>query len=163
MGKLRGFKLQELTGFGLMLLLAYYAPSILILQKVIPFELSFYVLVLMAVDLAIYAMQRGYSYRELRFRHDSLGTSLTIDIILSATVIAVLGVAHSCGFFRARAVPGWNLFRHVYVGLFCPAQEFCCRSIIFAELDRLAICPATAQVLVSAIDLGGIDLRRSPW
>ena len=65
MGKLRGSKLQELTGFGLMLLLAYYAPSILILQKVIPFELSFYVLVLMAVDLAIYAMQRGYSYREL--------------------------------------------------------------------------------------------------
>jgi uncharacterized protein len=111
----------------------------------------------MALGLAIYAM-RGYSLRELGFRLDSLGTSLTMNIILSATVIAALGVAYSRGFFHARAVPGWTLFLPLYVGLFCPAQEFCCRSIIFSELDRLAICPATAQVLVSAVTYSFIHI-----
>ena len=107
MGKLRGSKRQQLTRFVLMLLVVFYAPSILISRKVIPFELRFHVLVLMALGLAIYAMRRGNSLRELGFRLDSLGTSPTMNIILSATVIAALGVAYSRGFFHARAVPRW--------------------------------------------------------
>jgi uncharacterized protein len=133
-----------------LLLLAYVAPSTLIVLGVIPFALRFHVLLAVAAGLAVYAALQGYTLRALGFRTDTLKDSLLINAPLSAAVAAALVLAYALGLIRAPTIPTWNLFFPLYVLLFCPAQEFTCRSVLFAELGRLKVLPAWAQVVITA-------------
>jgi CAAX protease family protein len=134
-----------------LLLFAYVVPPMLIALGIIPFALRFCVLVGVAAGLAVYAALQGYSLRALGFRTDTLKDSLLINISLSAAVIAALLLAYALGLIRAPTIPTWSLFFPFYVLLFCPAQEFTCRSVLFAELARLRVLPAWAQVVITAV------------
>jgi hypothetical protein len=150
--------LEDVRRLLALLLLAYVAPSMLIVLGGIPFALRFHVLLAVAAGLAVYAALQGYSWRTLGFRTDTLRDSLLINASLSAAVVAALLLAYALGAIRAATIPTWSLFFPLYVLLFCPAQEFTCRSVLFAELGRLKALPAWAQVLTTAVTYAFIHI-----
>jgi len=148
---------SDLTAFLLLLLLAFYGPATLIWLDIIPFALRFHSLLISAVGLAVYVVLRGYSRRQLGLRTDNLKDALLINMTFSAAAVGALTVVYGLGLIRAPTVPTWNLFFPLYVVLFCPAQEFTCRAVLFAELERLKFGPV-AQVLITAITYAFIHI-----
>jgi len=142
----------------LLFALIFYAPSCLLLLGVIPFELRFHVLIIVAGALIVYAWKRRYSLQQLGLRTDTLKDSLLFNSILTVIVVGALAVAYWENLIRAPTVPSWNWFFPLYVVLFCPAQEFTCRAIPFAEFERVGITSAPIQILVSAVSYSFIHV-----
>jgi hypothetical protein len=142
----------------LLVCIAFYVPPGLIMLGIIPFSMRFWVLVATAAGLAVYARFNGTSLRQLGIRADTLGGSLVANAILSTAVITALGLAYSYGAIRAPTVPTWSLFFPLYVGLFCPAQEFTCRAVLFAEFERVGFIPPGVQILLSAVTYAFIHI-----
>ena len=127
------------------------APS-LMFAGLVPFEYRFYILLLSSVGLAIYAWASGYSLAEIGLRPDTLLPALAINISIALAVAAALWLGYTLKLIRAPTIPDWNAFFPLYVLVFCPAQEFSCRSMMFAEFNRLHSIPSPShQVLLSAL------------
>jgi CAAX protease family protein len=138
--------------------LVFYAPSCLILLRILPFALRFHVLIAVAVASALYAWQRGYTLRQLGLRTDTLKDSLLLNALLASLVVAGLALASWQDLIRTPTVPTWSLFFPLYVMVFCPAQEFTCRAIPFAEFERAGVTSAPVQILVSSISYAFIHV-----
>lgn len=137
--------------FLLLLALVYYLPPILLWVRIIPFELRFYVLIVMAIIMAAYSYLRGFSLRELGFRKDTLVGSLFWNGLLSFVFVALMILAYQAGWIRKPTIPTWSMFFVFYVLVSSPSQEFLFRSTMFAELNRCGVEKALWQVLISAI------------
>jgi uncharacterized protein len=138
--------------------LVFYVPSCLILLGVVPFEFRFHVLSGIAAALGFYAWKQGYSLRQLGFRTDTLKDSLLLNGIVTVAVISALGLAYWQQLIRAPTVPTWGLFFPLYVLMFCPAQEFTCRAIPFAEFERAGVTSAAMQIVISAVSYAFIHV-----
>lgn len=134
-----------------LLAVIYYLPPILLWFRVIPFGLRFYVLVIMALLMVIYAYLRKFTLRELGFRTDTLRGSFFWNGILSVVLLIVMLVGYKAGLIRKPTVPSWNLFFIFYVFVSSPSQEFLFRSNLFAELNRSGITTAIWQIVITAI------------
>lgn len=125
-------------------------PS-LILFGVIPFEYRFVVLLCSSAGLAIHAWVSGLSAGELGIRTDNLFPSVVANVAMSASMVCPLLLSYATGLIRAPTVPTWSMFFPLYVLVFCPAQEFACRGVMFAELARFPRVPTAAvQILLTA-------------
>jgi membrane protease YdiL (CAAX protease family) len=136
--------------FLLVLLLSFITPPALIFFGVIPFAFRFYVLLLSNSGLAIYAWATGYGLRELGIRRDTFLSSLLVNGAITALVAAALLAGYAYGSIRAPTIPSWSAFFPLYVAVFCPAQEFACRGVMFAELNRTR-ASAPVQICASAL------------
>jgi len=137
--------------FLLVLLIAFYLPVLLILGGVIPFAHRYGVLLSIAGALALYAWREGYTLRDLGVRRDTLGKSLAINAGVALVILVAMGLAFAQGLIREPTVPAWRGFFLVYVLAVCPAQEFSCRSLLFAEMNRRGPTSAPLQVGITAI------------
>lgn len=139
--------------FGLLafLCLGYYLPIYLVWSGVIPFAYRYHVLIGMTAIMAVYALVRRHSWRDLGFRRDTLPTSLAWNIGLSVILAAALLVLYFAGLIRQPTIPNWNLFFIFYIFVSSPAQEFLFRSMVFAEMRAAGIRSGLVQVLLSAV------------
>ena len=124
--------------------------------KLPDFGLGFYgpYLLVFTLLLGIYAFQQGFSAKELGFRKDNLKKSLIANSLLSLVFIGlILGLFFYNPFatFRQPHLPTWDWYYFRYVLLYCPAQEFIYRSLVFAKLRRNGIKKATPLILISAV------------
>lgn len=141
----------KLIRFLLLLASVYYLPPILLWLGVIPFSLRFYVLVVMALLVVIYAFVRKVSLRELGLRRDTLGGSCLWNGLVSIVLVMLMIGAYQAGWIRKPTIPSWNLFFVFYVFVSSPSQEFLFRSNMFAELNRSGIRTAVWQILISSV------------
>lgn len=139
-------------------MIAYYCPATLIWLDVIPYAWRFHVLLLTALGLAIYAGVSGYSLRDVGLRRDTLKGSLVANSVLLAVAMGGLVAAYAMGLIRAPRFPSWVWFFPLYVAVFSPAQEFACRAVLFAELDRRGVASVAAQVLITAVTYAFIHI-----
>lgn len=149
--------------FALVLALAFYLPVGLILIGAIPFAFRFHVLLLVSIGLAIYAYASGYTLRELGVRSDNLAPSLLINAGLAAALALPIVAAYAAGLIREPTLPDWNLFFVCYVLVFCPAQEFSCRGLLFAAMNRSHITGPLAQISISAVSYAFLHTVYHDW
>lgn len=135
----------------LFLALGFFGPTCLILIGAIPFAYRFYVLLLASGALGIYSWWRGFSLRQLGIRSDTLKSSIIVNATVSCSLTALLLIAYSLDLIRTPSIPGWSLFFPMYVLVFCPAQEFSFRSVMFAELTLFDALSDTLRVAISAV------------
>lgn len=141
----------HLAGLAALLCLGYYLPILLVWIGVIPFSYRYHMLIGMTAVMAIYAVVRRRSWRELGFRSDTLLASLTWNIGLSLVLAAALFALYFGDLIRQPTVPNWNLFYVFYILVSSPAQEFLFRSLIFTEMRAAGITSGLIQVLLSAV------------
>ena len=136
--------------FLVVLLFGFVIPPALIFLGVIPFAFRFNVLLLSSLALGIYAWASGYRLRELGIRRDTFLSSLAVNGAITVLVATALLAGHGYDLIRAPTIPQWSAFFPLYVAVFCPAQEFACRGVMFAELNRMRAVP-TVQICFSAL------------
>lgn len=142
---------NRVVKFFAFMLVAYYLPVILIWVNVIPFDLRFHILVIMAVLMAVYSFWAKHSLKDLGLRKDTLKASLIWNGGLSALFVALMYGLYIAGLIREPTVPSWTLFYLFYVFISSPAQEFIYRSVMFAELEKANIKQPFLQIAISAI------------
>jgi uncharacterized protein len=142
---------ERLGKLFLFLALGFFGPTCLILIGAIPFAYRFHVLLLATGGLAIYSRWRGFSLRQLGIRNDTLRSSIIANTTLSCVLAALLLIAYSLHLIRAPSIPSWSLFFPIYVFVFCPAQEFSFRSVMFAELTAFDALSDALRVAISAV------------
>lgn len=144
-------------------LIAYYLPVILIWINVIPFDLRFQILVIMAVIMAIYSFLAKHSLKDLGLRNDTLKASLIWNGGLSVFFVALMYGLYIAGLIREPTVPSWTLFYFFYVFISSPAQEFIYRSVIFAELEIANIKQPFLRITISAITFSFLHVIYNDW
>jgi hypothetical protein len=80
-----------------------------------------------------------------------LGKSLAINAGVALVMVVAMALAFAQGLIREPTVPAWQGFFLVYVLAVCPAQEFSCRSLLFAEMNRRGPTSAPLQVGTTAV------------
>lgn len=122
---------KEIVAF---LVLFYFLPILLLAYRVIPQEANHVILVLMSLITVAYASSKPISARQLGFRRDNLGSSLTWTILASSLFLVALYFI-----YKTRAIePKYAetaLFYVFYIFISAPLQEFVFRSLMFHELN----------------------------
>ena len=137
--------------FLLSLLLAFFAPSVLIWAEIIPFAYRFYALFSVLAVFSMYCLRRRYSWYELGFRTDNLRSSLTWNLLFCAIGAVGLYTTQKAGILRPDTptyLPSMYVFYILFLG---PIQEVIFRGILFAEMKRIQIVDHRWMVLVSTV------------
>ncbi len=141
----------SLVGFAALAFVAYCVPPLLIYVGIIPFAYRFYVLVAVAVALAVLAWRSKIPLRDLGMRADNLKPALLANALLSLVLGGTTLWAFSRGLIREPTAPNLWWFAPFYVLVSCPAQEFSCRGFLFAEMNRRGITGALLQIAISSV------------
>jgi membrane protease YdiL (CAAX protease family) len=104
-------------------------------------------------------VRRIVGWREIGVRSDNLFSSVAINAVVLIGLAVPLLLAYMLGLIRAPTAPTWTAFYPLYILVFCPAQEFSCRALMFAELNRLRDVPRPVfQILITAMVFASIHV-----
>jgi membrane protease YdiL (CAAX protease family) len=112
----------------------YALPIALLYFGLLPFTTYYWILMIMALILAAYAIQKGVTAKELGFRKDNLKRALIFNGIYSLIAVALLYVIFSLHVLPSAGREEQVAFYFFYVFLSAPIQEFIFRSLMFHEL-----------------------------
>lgn len=140
------------TPFLLLIVFVYCPPVLLLWIGIIPFRHHFTVLVLFTLLIAILAVIRRYTMRDLGFRKDTLRNSLVWNSLLTIVLAGILYVAFYFHWIREPTIPNWSFFFLFYYFVSSPSQEFLYRSVVFAEMQRAGIESRFWKVAFSSIN-----------
>lgn len=128
----------------------YVLPVALLAGNVIPLELRFHVLVLVALLASVTAWSRRQSAESLGFAVPGFGQLamwLAVQLVVLAAGLMMSSLAH-----RQVAPKGLGFYLF-FVFVSAPVQEFLYRSFLFVELSKLGV-PRVGFALLSALLYG---------
>lgn len=138
-----------LLRFGLFWTAGYAIPTALLSSGVVPFHLRHYALVAFALGLLGWAAWRRLSAAELGLLRRTTSASMREVLPVTAVGIGLLFLASWTGETPPEPIDDPE-FVTFYVIVSAPLQEFCFRSLLFAELRACGIRNGKVQVLISA-------------
>jgi membrane protease YdiL (CAAX protease family) len=112
----------------------YALPITLLYFGLLPFRTYYWILMIMALVLVAYAIQKGISAKELGFRKDNLKKAMLFNGIYSLIATALLYVVFSLHLLPTAGREEHLAFYFFYILLSAPIQEFIFRSLMFHEL-----------------------------
>jgi uncharacterized protein len=130
--------------------LFYVLPVVLFFYELVPFAWRFYVLIFVAVVIAMIARIYKFSAVDLGFINIQLRSAYT-SIALPTFIIAILMIFYyyNNGARLDNSAYSW-LFYLFFVGLSVPIQEFLFRGFLFALLTQVKV-PIWGKILLSAV------------
>jgi uncharacterized protein len=130
--------------------LFYVLPVALFFHELVPFAWRFYVLIFVAVVIAMIARIYKFSAVDLGFTNIQLRSAYT-SIALPTLIIATLMIIYyyQYGARLNNSAYSW-LFYLFFVGLSVPIQEFLFRGFLFALLAQVQV-PIWGRILFSAV------------
>lgn len=149
----------SLAQFAALVLIAFYAPPLLIYTGLIPFSQRHVVLVAVAGALALVSLWRGTPGRDLGLRTDNLAVNAALALVVGAALL----VAFWLDLIRRPRAVDWLWFGPFYVLVSCPAQELACRGFLFTEMQRRGIMGAWPQIVISAVTYAFLHIVYRNW
>jgi uncharacterized protein len=137
--------------FFLFIFSIFYVPAILIWTQILPFEYRFHSFFFVLVCFLFYCSRRRYSFHELGFRTDNLGTSLRWNLLFCILGGAGLCLTHKIGYLHSTNATSLPHVYAVYIFFLGPVQEVIFRGILFAEMQRLRTINRKWILLISTL------------
>lgn len=149
--------------FGLVMVVGYLTPIILVWLEVIPFQYRLSVFDIITVLAVVYVFESDHTLHDLGFRTDNLIGSLKWNLLLIAVVLGGIAALRRFGVVPRAMFPRISLSVIYYIIVLGPVQEFLFRSIFFTEMDRAGIRGAFAQISISAALFAFVHVIYRDW